>query len=39
VMRLIDRCRAASGRIVVNSLYETPKRGASGVVIPSDLMQ
>jgi predicted dehydrogenase len=39
VMRLIDRCRAASGRIVVSSLYETPKRGASRVVIPSDLMQ
>jgi scyllo-inositol 2-dehydrogenase (NADP+) len=39
VMRLIDRCRAAGGRIVANSLYDAPKRRASGIAIPRDLRQ
>jgi scyllo-inositol 2-dehydrogenase (NADP+) len=37
VMRLIGRCRGASGRIVVTSLYSTPERGTPGVAIPGDM--
>jgi len=39
VMRLIDRCRAAGGRIVANSLYGASKGRASGIAIPRDLGQ